>query len=174
MRTQSTTLSAAGVSPWIPVDYLVSPFSLTISCVCSSNINATYKVQYTPDDIFKVQNCSITRSTTTATLKLTNHGLTTNDSITVVGSGDPNLDGTYTVASVSDQNTITYTVSNTGATVSAPSAGVIVMRVFDHATITGKTGNFDGSLTVPVRAVRLNVTPYTAGYVSMILNQGAL
>jgi hypothetical protein len=42
---------------------------------------------------------------------------------------------------------------------------------FDHSTITGKTTNADGNYAFPVRAVRLNVTAYTSGSVTMTLLQ---
>jgi hypothetical protein len=42
---------------------------------------------------------------------------------------------------------------------------------FDHATITGKTATFDGQLNFPVSAVRLNVTAFTSGSVTMTLLQ---
>lgn len=174
MNTQKQTATAAGPTAWIPIDYKVAGFGLTIGCVVSSNATLTYKVQYTHDNPYGPPiNCNITRSATTATVTTpANHGLTTNDSVTIIGSGDPNLDGTYTVASVVSQSSFTYTVSNTGATQSAASVGYIPMRVFDHTTITGQTANKDSNIAFPVRAVRLNVTAFTAGYVTMILNEG--
>lgn len=45
---------------------------------------------------------------------------------------------------------------------------------FDHATITGKTANQDGNYAFPVRAVRLNVTAYTGGNVTMTLVQSGV
>ncbi len=164
------TLSSATRGAWIPLNYFVTPFNVSIGCVCSSNINATYAVEYAHDSPLSSVACSITRSTTVATLALVNHGLTTSDSIIVAGSGDANLDGTYQVASVPDQNSITYTVVNTGATV-ALAAQVSVMRVFTHATITAKTANVDGNIAFPVGAVRLRITAYTAGYVTMLVTQ---
>jgi hypothetical protein len=37
---------------------------------------------------------------------------------------------------------------------------------FDHATITGKSANFDGSITAPVAACRLRLTASTSGSVT--------
>lgn len=42
---------------------------------------------------------------------------------------------------------------------------------FDHASITGKTANSDGNYAFPIRAVRLNVTPFTSGSVTMTVVQ---
>jgi hypothetical protein len=175
MRTTKVTLAAAGAGVWVPVDFWKAPFALDIGCIISSGASLTYKVQYTHDNpLGPALNCNITRSTTTATVKTTgvNHGLSVTDSFTIVGSGDPNLDGTFTPASIVDAVTFTYTVANTGLTQSAGSVGYIPMRVFDHGTITGKTANADGTLTSPVGACRLNATVYTSGFVTMILNQG--
>lgn len=162
---------ATGVTAWYPVAWAVAPVAIELAAFVDSGATLTYKAQYTTDALLPL-NCNITRSTTTATLKLPNHNLTTNDSIIVVGSGDTNLDGTYTVASVVDANTITYTVANTGSTQSAGTVGVIPLHVFDHGTITGKSADFDGSISVPVTAVRLNVTAWTSGGVTMLIKQG--
>ena len=44
---------------------------------------------------------------------------------------------------------------------------------FDHLVMTGLVANKDGNYDVPVRAVRLNVTSYTSGDVTLtILTQG--
>lgn len=167
------TVSSATRSPWVPLDTALNPFNVSLGCVCSSNINATYSVEYSHDYPLLAVPCGLSRSTTTATLTLTNHGLTTSDSIIVEGTGSSNLDGTFQVASVPDQNTVTYTVSDTGITTSL-SARVAVMRVFTHSTIAGKTANSDGNIAFPVSAVRLRITSYTAGYVTMLVSQAGV
>lgn len=173
MRTTSITLGAAGASAWVPIDSYITGFGLAIGCTITASASLTYKVQYTHSDPWLRQDCYITRSTTIATVTLNNHGInTTTDSITIFGSGDTNLDGTYAVASVSDANTFTYTVANTGATVSKGGVTCTVFRVFDHASIAAKTGDFDGNIAVPVRAVRLYATTYASGKVTMTLNEG--
>jgi hypothetical protein len=172
-QPKRVTVSSATRSAWMPLNAYLSPFNIGIACVCSSNKNFTYSVEYSHDSPLTTLPCSITRSTTTATLTLVNHGLTTSDSIIVTGSGDANLDGTYQVASVSDQNTITYAVVDTGATASS-SARVAPMRVFTHSTLVSKTANADGNIAYPVHAVRLNVTPWVAGYVTMLVTQAGV
>lgn len=64
--------------------------------------------------------------------------------------------------------TLTYKVQHTFDDVFDAS---VTPTWFDHATITGKTANFDGNYAFPVRAVRLNVTAYTSGSVTMTLLQ---
>lgn len=42
---------------------------------------------------------------------------------------------------------------------------------FDHSAITGKTASIDGNYAFPVTAIRLVVTAYTSGSVSMAVLQ---
>jgi len=44
---------------------------------------------------------------------------------------------------------------------------------FDHPFVTGQTGNKDGNYAFPIRAVRLNVTSFTSGTVTITLLQGS-
>ncbi len=111
------------------------------------------------------------RVTTTATATITDHQLTAGDTILVNGAGAP-FDGRYLVVSVTNENTIVYTVSNSGATTSAPGAMVNLTRAFDHATMTAKTAAFSAVQTAPIRAIRLNVTTYASGKVTLTIIQG--
>ena len=52
MTPQVISLSAAGSTAWIPVDYKQNPFNIDIAVVLSNTPNLTYKVEYTLDDIF--------------------------------------------------------------------------------------------------------------------------
>lgn len=163
------TVSSATRGAWIPLNTYISPFNVGIGCVCSSNINATYSVEYSHDNSLDWVACSIVAAATTATLTLVNHGLTTSDSIIVSGTGNANVDGTFQVAGVTDQNVVTYTITST--TASFTSAKVGVMRVFVHSTLAAKTANADGNIAYPVQAVRLRLTSWVAGYVTMLVNQ---
>jgi hypothetical protein len=58
----------------------------------------------------------------------------------------------------------TYKVQHTFDDIFDPS---VTPTWFDHASITGKTTSADGNYAFPIRAVRLNVTPYTSGAVTM-------
>lgn len=71
---------------------------------------------------------------------------------------------------ISGGSTLTYKVQHTFDDIFDPS---VTPTAFDHSTITGKTTNSDGNYAFPVRAVRLNVTAYTNGDVTMTLLQGA-
>jgi len=57
MTPQVISLSAAGSTAWIPVDYKQNPFNISLAVVLSNTPNLTCKVEYTLDDVF---NTSIT------------------------------------------------------------------------------------------------------------------
>lgn len=167
----TVTVSSAASSAWIPLDRYQSSFSVSLAGVISSGATLTWKVEHTFGNVLRPEPCSISRSTTTATLSYTNHGLSVGDSIIVSGGGSP-FDGTYAVASVVDANTLTYTVTNTGSTL--VSARVCLLPVFDHETLVGQTTDADGNYAFPCTACRLTVTAYTSGFVRLtaIQNKG--
>ena len=166
------TVSSATRGAWIPLNILATPFNVSLAGVCSSNINATWLVEYSHDNPQNNVACKISSSTTTATLTLVNHGLTTSDSIIVSGSGNANLDGTFQVAGVTDQDVITYTITST--TTTSISAKVSVMRVFTHSTLTAKTANADGNIAYPISALRLRLSAWVAGYVTLLVTQAGI
>lgn len=174
MRAVTQRLSAEGNSNWIVLDQYATSYSVALSLVFSSNANMTCNVQYTMDDPFNEQFMftAPTRVTTTATLTLTNHGLTAADSIKVIGSGDP-FDGTYAVATVTNQNVITYTVANSGLATGNRGGRVIVYRVQPHPVLTTITADADSNFTSPPRAVRFNCSVYTAGYCDFTVVQAS-
>lgn len=155
-------MAAAGNSPWIPINRYVSAFGVALGLIFSSNKNLTAEVQYTLDPLVD-QLATVTRSTTTATAILPNHGLSVGDS--VVAKGPAPFAGTYAVAAVTDQDTFTFTVANSGST--GAQVQLIPLRVQVHADLTGKTADAVGNFAFPPTACRLTVTPYTAGYVDL-------
>lgn len=174
--------NAIGSTEWLPLDYRQRPPTVTINVLVPSTVSAvTYSVDYTNDDLMgntKVFPSSISRTTTTATVVSPLHGLNVGDSLRVLGTGFPNnqattLDGLFTVASVTDANTFTYTVTNSGVTAASSQTYYIPMRVTTLSSFSGKTASFDGNVAFPVRAVRLRVTAYTGtGNVLMEVTQG--
>lgn len=169
MRPVRQRLSAAGVAPWIPLNRYSSTIAIALGVIFSTNKNLTAEVQYVTDPLVS-QPCSISRSTTTATLTLTNHGLAVGDSVVVTG-WDTLLDGVYAVGGVTNENVITFTVADVGATGSA-GARVIPLRVQVHPTLTALTADAVGNFAYPPTACRLAVTSYTAGYVDLDVVSG--
>lgn len=69
---------------------------------------------------------------------------------------------------VTGGSTLTYSVEHTFDDIFDPT---VTPTAFTHATIAAETTSQDGNYAFPVRAVRLNVTAYTAGSVTMTLLQ---
>ena len=92
------------------------------------------------------------------------HGLSAGDDIIAINTGDPNLDGEYTVASVPDANHLTYAVANTGALKGSGNEKFAFNRVYTWSGLSAvAAGRADGNLTLPCRAVRLAITAAGAG-----------
>ncbi len=158
---------AAGATAWKRIDPNKIYFGVGFGVTLSASANLTYSVQHSFDDPNANLICTISRTTTVATVTFPSaHGLTTADSIIVTGTNNSNFDGTYNVASVPSTTTITYTVSNSGAT-SAINVIVSPMRVFSHSTVAAKTTQQDGNYSFPINAIRLNVTSYTGGVATL-------
>ncbi len=171
MRPTTITAGAGGVTAWVPVDYRQNAFAIGLGCVITSGASLTYSVEHTFDSPYDLVPFYATRSTTTATATITDHQLTAGDSIKVMHAGAP-FDGEYLVVSVSDANTIVYTVANSGLTVSMAGAKVNTTRAFSNAVIAAQTADKDSNYAFPIRAIRLNVTTYSSGKVSLTIIQG--
>lgn len=165
-RPQTVRLSAAGFSPWIPLNRMVE-FAVGLGCKMSSNGNLTYSVQHTFDELWDRTLCNMSRTTTSLSITKVNHGLSVGDWVQI--SGGSIWDGTYAVTSITDQNTFVVTVANSGAT--SGLFWVQTGRIFEHDTITAKTTSEDGSYAFPPRACRLRVSIYAAGYVDLTVIQ---
>jgi len=182
MRPIYTRLSAAGYSPWIPVNRLQKAFGLSLGVKFSSDKSLTCTVQYTLDNInaqkvytgfdtaFMTQAYSMSRTTTSLTITKTNHGLSAGDWAMSWGNGGAPLDDEWrAITSITDQNNFVVTVANSGLTsIAAPAKGWLqTARVYPHATLASLTADASGNLAFPVYAVRLYVSAYTAGYVDL-------
>lgn len=172
MRPIKLTASAAGTTRWVPIDYRQNAFGVALGCIVTSGASLTYTVQHTFDSPYDMVPFYATRSTTTVTATITDHQLTAGDTLLVIGAGAP-MDGRYIVASVVDANNVTYTVANSGVTASAPGATVNLTRAFNNAVIVAQTAAKDANYAFPVRAIRLNVTAYTSGKVTLTILQGS-
>lgn len=170
MQTASVVVGSATFSPWIPVNSKQNPTGISLGCTISSGASLTYQVQHTFDSPFNQVTAAWSRSTTTATVTIPDHGLVVGDSVIVEGAGSP-FDGTYAVASIVDANNFTYTVTDTGDA-SSRSGRIVLLRTFVHSSITGKTVNSDGNYAFPIAATRLVVTAYTSGNVTLTVRQG--
>ena len=184
MRSQVTTVSAAGQSPWLFLDTrrYNGRHNTSLAVTLSQAANLTYDVElaYDQNTQERIQKISVSRVTTTATAQLAsgNHGLRTNDSVVIFDTNytshapEPNFEGVFQVASTPNDTQFTYTVADTGAA-SAKEARLLIFKVFKHPTLQGDTVGEAGIQNEPVSAVRLNVTAYTAGEATLtVLQQG--
>jgi hypothetical protein len=109
------------------------------------------------------------------------HGLVTGDAVITYGTGDANLnsaadssgrpiaqDVTYV-----DENNFTYVVANSGAATGGVNSKARRFRTFTHAVLAALTARADSNFNLPCQMVRLKVTAYTAGKVTMAVTQGS-
>lgn len=182
MQQTQVTVGSATTSAWIPLNTKKPYFATALFVGLTDTVNLTYTVQHavpintngqhrpvSGNEMGKLT--KLTRSTTTATLIWPAHGMTTADSLIVQGAGGT-MDGTYTVASVVDADTLTYTVANSGITTAQDGFQVMLLKVFNHDTLASKTTADDGNYAFPVPFVRLNVTPYTSGQATLVVVSG--
>lgn len=78
MTPQVISLSSAGSTAWIPVDYIQNPYYISLALVFSNTPNLTCKVEYTLDNVFD----TLVTPTAFAHTSLTNITTNTTGSIT--------------------------------------------------------------------------------------------
>jgi hypothetical protein len=174
MRSTLTPVGATGPGQWFPIDTVQSGFGVGYFCSVQQGSNLTYKIQHGFYDpaVDQMSVISIMRVTTTATL--TFPIVVTpkvGDVVVIIGAGAP-FDGTYDIASVIDASNITYTVLNSGLTTANAGAQALIIRTEDDPYTVNQTSSKSGNIAFPTNAIRLNVTAYTSGAVSLTVNQG--
>lgn len=175
-------LAAVGNSEWVPLDYIQAPFGVTMAGLLSSTGSLTWSVQYTYDEMNKDSSepVKITRAGTTATAVWANHDMVTGDSVIITDSGSSNLDSALNPAgrliaqdiTVTDDNTFTYTVANSGAAADNGYARGMRFRVFPHAVLAALTTRADSNFNLPCKALRFKVSAYTSGRLIGLVTQG--
>ena len=175
MRPVTVEVSAVGFSSWIPLDFRLVPFSVTLDVQLSDGANLTYTVEYTDDDVFDVIKppVALSRAATVAALTFPSpHVLVPGDWIAVQDAGAP-FDGDFAVATVLSTTQVTYAVVAVGPLTPARLTIVGVRRgnVRPHGGLTAQTATAVGAFIAPVRACRLNVTALTLGEAKMTVIQ---
>ena len=174
MRTQTISQSAVGVTPWIPLNYRQSPFCVSAAVDFDATGAMTYTVEHTFDDLgdFR-QVASISRVGTAVTITfLAPHDLSTNDTVFVSASGVSGMDGSYT-ATVVSPTVVTYVSAVSATSTGGGNTLVTRIRPFPKANLTAKTVTAEDVYIAPITAIRLNVSLYTAGKATLIVNQGS-
>lgn len=174
MRTQTVSLSAVGVTPWLPLNYRQSPFNASVAVDFDSVGAMTYTVEHSFDDFGAfVQFAQFSQSVNTVTVTFpAAHDLSTNDTLVVNGSGMVGGDGQFPVT-VTGLTTLTYQNATSQTATASPTVLVARIRPFPKTAMTAKTTIAEDLYLAPVTAVRLNVTAYTTGKATLIVNQGA-
>ncbi len=182
MQQTQVTVGSATKSAWIPLNTKKPTFGTGLFVGLTGTVDLTYTVQHavptnTNGDHKPISGndagvlSKLTRVTTTATLVWPDHGMTTADSIVVEGGGG-SFEGTFAIAGITDANTLTYTVTNSGITVAQDGFRVMLLKVFNHDTLASKTTSDDGNYAFPVPFCRLSVTPYTSGKATLVIVSG--
>jgi len=168
MRPQQVTLSAAGFSSWLNINRMPKGnFGVALGVTLTSGASLTYSVQHTLDPIYTpTKEWSASRTTTTGTITRVGHGLSVGD-WTSMDAAAP-FNGDYAVASVTDADTYTITVANSGATAVAKGASNLwTARVKETAGMSGLTASADGNYAYPPTACRLKISAYTSGQATL-------
>lgn len=177
MRPTSVTVSTISASPLIPLDNTLS--TANIGAVVDFNSAAatvTFSVEHTYDDLMQVKYATISRSTTTVTVTtVAAHQLSTGDVVVVrnanARTGAAGLDGTYTVT-VTSTTAFTYTSGTSGTVSTTAGIEVTLLRMQVSSQFSAKTAATEGSFTVPITALRLNVSAIAAGAITLTVVQG--
>jgi hypothetical protein len=190
MRIARITMTAAGVSNPVPVNYTQPTFNVALA-VIPSNANTVLSVgvQYTMDDQTTWRPVNWTQTTTTVTItdgtfqptpnsSGNPHGLKNGDSITIQGSGSGqgtgfvSFDGTYNVTVTSDT---AYTITVTPSQTASGQGTMIPQRwVFTASGIipAGTAARTYANTTQPATAYRANLVTLTGGTMDFIVLQG--
>lgn len=159
-KTYDTVVMAAtGNSPWA----MFSGGDVNVGVTLTPAASLTYTVQFTYSDLNRKIQGTFTRSGTTMTVSATDHGLSTSDSVILTSDAptDANSNATYTPAGITDANTFTVTVANSGPT--AGQCWVTPLNVIATTDMATKTAAAYGSYRGPITAGRLNVSIYASG-----------
>lgn len=176
MHPITLRLTAAGYTPWVPINRLQTSFNVGLAVVLSSGASLTYSVEYTLDDPRNpanlTQQFTLSRTTTVLTVVKALHALSVGDWVNLYGNGGAPLDGEFQVASVVDANTFTVTVANSGLSAGNGVGWLQTMRATSLAAMAAKTATVASSLTFPVIATRLHVSTYGSGTADFNVIQG--
>lgn len=169
-------LTAAGFSTWIPLNWRTSGsnYAVGLGVVLSSGASLTYSVQHTFDRIYTpdyVWSAAQTASTAVTVTK-TNHGLSVDDWLLIDPPAAASHQGIYSVATVVDANSFTFTSgTSTTATTASGVAGIHTARLFPHSTLAAKTVSADGNYAFPAAACRLIITTFVSGFADLTVYQ---
>lgn len=155
-------VSGTGNSGLLTVDYRQRPFNLTARVTVPSTETATYSVYESLDDPEAQVLATASRTTTVATVTSTNHALNVADWVLVRDQGSV-FSGLFQVASVTDKNTFTYTVANSGATASSAFFNYAPIRSIVPSAFSAKTATVESTWVAPIRCLIMLISAHSVG-----------
>ena len=166
MLLKRQTVAAGAIGTWIPVNRR-SFGNIGFTVAPNTSATGTYDVQFTESNIQRgTDNVVLSRSTTTLTVNLVNHGLVVGDEARIVQSTD--YDAFHVVATVVDADSFTATVAASGTSVRGT---VIPIVVDDVSGFSGAAGKQSGIVDASVVAVRLDATGISSAPIDILVNQ---
>lgn len=166
MLLKRITVAAGAISDWIPVNRR-SWGSIGFTVNPQPTAAGTYDVEFTESQLQRgTRKVPISRSTTTLTVNLVNHGLAVGNDAVITESQD--YDGVRIVTAITDVDNFTVTVSASGDSRSATVSPVIAD---DVAGFTAATGKNSGLVDASIVAMRLNCTNSTTAAHDILINQ---
>jgi len=170
MRSTTTVSTSGGSSRWVTIDSMQPPFGVGLGVsIGYGAVSPVYTVQHTfdPTDGPARQVSIACAASTTVTVTDTAHGLATGDSVTITGTGNSAIDGSFDVT-VTSANAYTYTTTSTTYNGMANCAS---FRVYPHAVLVNQNSRADGNYAFPVYACRVKLVSGT-GTIAMTVIQG--
>lgn len=165
MRTKRVTLGAAGCVI-LPLDPHKITFNATYQLFGDQAVSLTCQVDGTISKLDNFQNVSYSSATNTVTLTFAApHGIPTTTSYVNVkdSTSGTGIDGVYQVASVTSPTVLTYTSTGIGTKSGIANVCPLVFNKSVVGTATGSTTVSTAASVVPMTALILNVTSYSAG-----------
>lgn len=157
MRTYSVTCDSTETptySKWLRCNHYMWDFSIGFRAQPATGTTGTYSIQESLSNPEQFVAANFSRSTTTLTITLANHGLVVGDGVFLQGTPWDTTDGkSIAVVSVADVNTMTLTVANTGAT--SGSLQICTIRVNTDSNYTAVSGIQSGSTTGGIQLIRV-------------------
>jgi len=155
MRTLKRVLdtAVADQSPWVRINNMKEDYSIGLRFHPHDGATGTYSIQNSLSNPEEFRRAKFTRSGTTLSIELEDHGLTAADAISLQGTDWDNVEGfTIEVASVVDGDNFTVTVANSGTTSGSCQVSTIIVEDFDD--FSGVSGRTKGSTTGAVQLIR--------------------
>ena len=163
MRSVKRTADSAATptfSSWVRLSHYSYDYNVGFICSPHTGTTGTYSVQVSesnPEDFEKAQ---FTRVTTTLTINtLSAHGLSTGDGVNLRGSTSWDTSGQSLQVTVSDADTFTVTVADTGAASGVLEyAPIVITDLTNYSAVSGRQQGTIVGATQLVRIAKVSGT----------------